>query len=376
MRSFGLVNGDQYYDLTDLNHFADSPSGLGFDISADYYQYLNSFLTNKANISMAAIDLRITFGYLSPNPYIVFQEFVNFISLNKNGIMLQYSIPDLGTFYRDINIVSVGKSEIVSGDVIQENIKMDCISPWYKIHEIVTNTKYDDQPGDGKIYADDTTGKCYYIYGPASLEGSSYAGDCEPTLIETIVNTYNAYNAYYEVDDVSSRVYNDANKSTGYFYVENVIIKRFQPSDYEHTIGYVYEEDGYGVFKTNFVNLTNYGLSMIGDSFGIIILEIGNNSTEIVNPSWYVLNSEGQEICSDGFDMTILPNYFLVVSSDYNSQKAYILSPNGSVSNANRYQDMTKTNFVTIPYGKHSIRFKNFYNTDVKITFKELFDVI
>jgi predicted DNA binding CopG/RHH family protein len=57
-----------------------------------------------------------------------------------------------------------------------------------------------------------------------------------------------------------------------------------------------------------------------------------------------------------------------VVSSFPQEQRAQLVAPDGSTSNVYQFQDLTKTNFVTMPVGKATLMFdKKDWRVDVRV---------
>jgi hypothetical protein len=77
----------------------------------------------------------------------------------------------------------------------------------------------------------------------------------------------------------------------------------------------------------------------------------------IVNPGWELFR--GSEIIqSDRYLLTIPLGYKLVVSSFPDNQYARLVAPDLTFSNVYQQQDLTKTNFITIPTGASTLVFR------------------
>ncbi|HFU4025586.1 TPA: phage distal tail protein domain-containing protein [Streptococcus suis] len=137
---------------------------------------------------------------------------------------------------------------------------------------------------------------------------------------------------------------------------------------YGYGYDYVYEE-----------NLSEHDIFFViqNDSlyFGIkesspveIVIEAVQSA--IVNPSWEV-HAGGRVVQSDGYRLTIPVGYRLVVSSNPQDVKAVLVSPEGESENVYQYQDMTKTNFVTVPIGKSFLFFQNIRGANVRYTLRK-----
>lgn len=74
------------------------------------------------------------------------------------------------------------------------------------------------------------------------------------------------------------------------------------------------------------------------------------------NPYWELIQ-DSKIVQSDGFSITIPKDFKLVVSNIPNEQKAVMVDPYGNETNVYQQQDLTKTNFVTIPIGNSLLVF-------------------
>lgn len=96
-----------------------------------------------------------------------------------------------------------------------------------------------------------------------------------------------------------------------------------------------------------------------------------NSPIEIVingpckNPYWEVI--EGSRILqSDGYNIDIPQGYKLVVSSMVQSQRAKLIDDSGTESNVFAQQDLSHSNFITIPKGRTTLAFHNVGDVEFK----------
>lgn len=135
VREFKLKNEKgQEYSLMDIEKYCllTEPSGLGYSYSTEYEQLGNSFFTNLRKLEQGIIT-----GVANFLNYENFMDFGNFVESAKK-LQLVYSIPYEGkkkTFYRDINIKSIGKSEKQKDGVLSETVEFECLSLWYEQNE-------------------------------------------------------------------------------------------------------------------------------------------------------------------------------------------------------------------------------------------------
>lgn len=135
VREFKLKNEKgQEYSLMDIERYCllTEPSGLGYSYSTEYEQLGNSFFTNLRKLEQGIIT-----GVANFLNYENFMNFGNFVESTKK-LQFVYSIPYEGkkkTFYRDINIKSIGKSEKQKDGVLSETVEFECLSLWYEQNE-------------------------------------------------------------------------------------------------------------------------------------------------------------------------------------------------------------------------------------------------
>jgi hypothetical protein len=125
--------------------------------------------------------------------------------------------------------------------------------------------------------------------------------------------------------------------------------------DAYYVYSYVYEEDGYDFRKGYYpiVNDSNYFGASLGSPMEITIEATGD---PVENPSWELWKGS-QVIQNDKYLLTIPSGYKLIVSSFPEDQYVRLIAPDGTITNAYQNQDLTKTNFITIPIGPTTLIF-------------------
>lgn len=141
-RQFTIINGNkEQISFQSLDTFADSPDGLGFESSNTYYSSTGTYYIYNTDVKQNTITLNVTFGANSGHAY---QAFYNVLQkLNIGPLQLQYDIPDIGTFYRDVTINSIPKSDLDSDfGTLVSAIKLDCLTPWYQWKSVSDLTNF------------------------------------------------------------------------------------------------------------------------------------------------------------------------------------------------------------------------------------------
>ncbi|MBS7578289.1 MULTISPECIES: phage distal tail protein domain-containing protein [unclassified Enterococcus] len=126
-----------------------------------------------------------------------------------------------------------------------------------------------------------------------------------------------------------------------------------KPFNSDYVYPYIYESDYNG--KSGVFNIENNSI-YIGSSKGSPV-EITVHGP-CTNPYWEIL--EGSKILqSDGYNIDVPEGYRLVVSSIVQNQRVKLIAPDGTVSDVYKQQDLTRSNFVTIPEGLSTLAFHN-----------------
>lgn len=151
-----------------------------------------------------------------------------------------------------------------------------------------------------------------------------------------------------------------------------------QPSDYPSFLSGFYEgKQSNDYYAYPFVYESDYN----GKSG---VFQIENNSVYIgsakgspveitvhgpcTNPYWEILDGS-KVLQSDGYNIDVPEGYKLVVSSIVQNQRMKLIAPDGTISNVYQQQDLSKSNFVTIPEGRTTLAFHNV--GDVSFKYRE-----
>ena len=120
VRQFSLINEKgQEFSLMDYDNycFLSSPSGLGIEFNIEYEQMGNSFIESMKKVKQ---------GKIPGNVY--FKNYDNYLIPYDSGEKI---------FYRDVNILSLSKSEKDNKlGVLVSQIQFDCLTVWYEVKSI------------------------------------------------------------------------------------------------------------------------------------------------------------------------------------------------------------------------------------------------
>lgn len=224
MRQFTLENSQgDVFDLNGNEFFVYDPEGLGVQLSNSY----SSNGTNFQIVNQALQQNKLTFSILfgapeETNSYLRYSDFIEF--LDWPPLKLHYSMPDMGTFTRDVAFSGLTKSEINKFGVIDEKLTLDCLTPWYTWVE-GDLTRYADQEGDGYIFENEDMAKNmgFHIY-PYVFQESDDGGVPVQVNIENRSRTMGlSEGAAFELEIkcksgiISNPYWYIGNQSDGYF---------------------------------------------------------------------------------------------------------------------------------------------------------------
>lgn len=165
VREFSLLNEKgQSYSLMDIKNHAllTDPSGLGYGYTDEYQRLGYSFISNLRAITQGTIA-----GTLNFLEYDNYRSLVDFIEKSEE-LRFSYTIPYQNgekTFYRDIQISQLDKSQKQPNGIISESVVFNCLSLWYSS----TIAYYTMQAGENEIRWDFTWDSRFSNYSVRSL---------------------------------------------------------------------------------------------------------------------------------------------------------------------------------------------------------------
>ena len=136
-----------------------------------------------------------------------------------------------------------------------------------------------------------------------------------------------------------------------------------KPSNNYYVYPFVYESDYNG--KSGVFQIENNSV-YIGSAKGSPV-EITVHGP-CTNPYWEILDGS-KVLQSDGYNIDVPDGYKLVVSSVVQKQRVKLIAPDGTISDVYQQQDLSKSNFVTIPEGHVTLAFHNV--GDVSFNYRE-----
>ena len=136
-----------------------------------------------------------------------------------------------------------------------------------------------------------------------------------------------------------------------------------KPSNNYYVYPFVYESDYNG--KSGVFQIENKSV-YIGSAKGSPV-EITVHGP-CTNPYWEILDGS-KVLQSDGYNIDVPDGYKLVVSSVVQKQRVKLIAPDGTISDVYQQQDLSKSNFVTIPEGHVTLAFHNV--GDVSFNYRE-----
>lgn len=147
VREFNLINDKgQRYSLMDIEEstLMTDPTGLGYSYADEYEQLGNTFISNLRTIEQGQIQ-----GTLNFMKYDNYRNIVNFIE-KSDKLRFEYKVPyedSPKTYYKDIQLQSLTKTEKMVNGIISESVIFDSLSLWY-MENIAT---YEMSGGDDEL---------------------------------------------------------------------------------------------------------------------------------------------------------------------------------------------------------------------------------
>ena len=140
VREFKLINEKgQEFSLMDIENFCflSEPSGLGYEYQTEYQQLGDTFISNLRNIQQGQVN-----GTLNFKNYDNFASFVNFVEGSESlkfGYKIPYRDGSLKEYFKDVQIQSLGKTQIQTNGFLSEPVVFDCLSLWYEENTVIYN---------------------------------------------------------------------------------------------------------------------------------------------------------------------------------------------------------------------------------------------
>lgn len=182
VRKFSLINEKgQEYSLMDIKNYCllTDPSGFGYGYESEYEQLGNTFITAIRTIAQGQIN-----GTLNFLNYDNYRKLVKFIQ-SSSSLKIEYTIPYQNgekTFYKDVVLRSLSKTQIQPNGILSESIVLDCLSLWYE----KVNTVYTIEDDDNVVRWDFRFDAMWSGYNARNLEYTNL-GDVEAP-IEVVVD--------------------------------------------------------------------------------------------------------------------------------------------------------------------------------------------
>ena len=136
-----------------------------------------------------------------------------------------------------------------------------------------------------------------------------------------------------------------------------------KPSNNYYVYPFVYESDYNG--KSGVFQIENKSVYIGSANGSPVEITVHGPCT---NPYWEILDGS-KVLQSDGYNIDVPDGYKLVVSSIVQNQRVKLIAPDGTISDVYQQQDLSKSNFVTIPEGHVTLAFHNV--GDVSFNYRE-----
>lgn len=334
VRKFKIINANnEVLDLMDKDSFGYNPEGLGVSFDNSYYSAGPDFLDNELKYSMAKVSYYIALGYVSKDPYPAYSKMVSVLS--KTPLTLQYDVPDVGMFSRDVRVKSIDKSELdkASGLLISK-LELDCLTPWYAWEQFGNMEPVHWVNGLGKLYAD------YFNAPPAPIPEHGNQG-------------YGPSAIYSFAYDNFNRLYGPSFKPSEQADNPDYISRVTGPSS---VYPYVYQDDS--TIGGAYVDISNKS-ELFNISKGTPIRLIAHAvNREIKDISWSVrTEADSNKYATVKINATVPKGYYLEYNSDYRNRGILLYDQeNRLVSDLTNYLDPASSGFMLISEGDSELQ--------------------
>lgn len=267
VRKLSLKNADgDLYELNNLDSFAHLPQGLGVSFN-------NSYAGSGANFKSAGIELNqniitfdMIFGYFNKEEaYRDYRKFAMF--LNKQPYTLIYET-EAGKYERDCFLSSFSKTEINQYNIIEEELQLETVTPWYEIID-ETFDEYIIAPNGGKIYdfrsrnytydrTSNSSSKRFIIKNDSEYFGTDTSSPVEIQIVGACRNPY--WQVYQNGLLVQDDGFNVITSS-----LDTLVVSSF-PQDTKARIITSGSSDGYSVFQSQDFSRSNFVKIPLGTS--------------------------------------------------------------------------------------------------------------
>lgn len=355
-----------------------NPQGLGVTFNHEFDYNDGNFTLLNSEVEQGNVSGSILVGLGELSPYKEFTEFTKFA--NYVPLVLEYTI-DGDTYQRDCYIDSLSKSEIVTGDILIEQLSLVTTTPYYKdtaqayvenppidgiagkvyaMVEFPPSTHYAIPPneylrGDTLSYGEDMYAAHYNIN--HYEDGSNYAREGSDTIILVAIRS----NQTFDLDDwivysaPSVKHYDYIYEHT---YGESEIINH---NIAYHLSDYTYDTDISA--ENGIYNIHNESVYMgVSETSPMIVTVYG----PCTNPYWEIIQ-DSKMLQSDGYLLEVPENHRLEVSSYPQNLYCKLISLDGVESSVYQQQDISRSNFVTAPLGSSKIVFGNVKNVRISV---------
>lgn len=103
------------------------PDGLGYNMDASYAAVGHSFICNYMKEKQQEVSGTIVFG--TQKPYIACNQFLQFVNAAENLKMVYKT--DVGEYYRNVDLIKFGKSELTEAKVLECKVGFKCKGLFY-----------------------------------------------------------------------------------------------------------------------------------------------------------------------------------------------------------------------------------------------------
>ena len=127
-QEFSLMKIYEYCLLTD-------PSGLGYAYDTEYQQLGDIFVSNLRKIQQGQVEG--TLNFINYDNYTAFVNFIEGSESLKFGYKIPYVDGSIKEYFKDVEIQSLGKTQLQTNGILSETVVFNCLGLWYEENTVI-----------------------------------------------------------------------------------------------------------------------------------------------------------------------------------------------------------------------------------------------
>ena len=136
VRRLYVKSGIDVVDFTDKDTFGAEITGLGVEFEIETQERNGCLVVKNRQIRQNPVKMRLYLGAISHKPYEKFREVAH--TLLGPGLKLEYVIPGVGAYTKDVSLARLEKTEIEKDGTLTCDLEFISKTPWYEDQILVS----------------------------------------------------------------------------------------------------------------------------------------------------------------------------------------------------------------------------------------------